>query len=639
MGIQLDWQIGEDDPQPPEHRQRRRPLNALVSIGLLLLLAAVLGVGWRAVRQQQAKTEAALRQTVQQLLDQEREALLAGDGDLFMANFAADPALQAAQLRPENQAAVAAGLTVTRVSAHGEELWANVRWQPPGSEVPWQRVLFFRQEAGRLWHIPAGSGYWGSRQQATFAWGILRFYEPDAALAAEIAATVATTIDTLCAAGCRPERQPFTLILANDYAASAAPDEVRLPSPRLLALDEAGRPAGLFWQQLQARLAAHLTPGTIRFAVPDELLPHYQELLPAFAIAQPDIEVTLVAMSSLPADPAGRLASVDGLAQTPTEAMLAAGLVHDLTDFARTDRSFDQVDFYDQLWRAAWWRERMWLMPQSGRLPVLYFARDAYAQAARPEPSVRWTWAEMDADLQALAATRPGTGSRRQWALVDEDRDLVYAYAYSQQKQQCRTNDTDACTMTVSAMSRAAAFVWVASLAGQPGLLPDLTGLTSAERGSVVLNLVAPRRVAMWVDEPVFYELHLQRGALGVQPFPGSEQFDGVTPLWVEGSVISQASSRPGDVWLWLKFLSEQYLARQRRQIPARPSVAEATGYWQTLPRPLGDVLRTAFPFARPVLIAEQELFTWEQLAAVTSGRVSPAEAAQSTPGLHWFGR
>ncbi len=111
------------------------------------------------------------------------------------------------------------------------------------------------------------------------------------------------------------------------------------------------------------------------------------------------------------------------------------------------------------------------------------------------------------------------------------------------------------------------------------------------------------------------YEFNLLLSPVGVVPFPGSDRFDGITPLWLRGSYISQHSEQPLAVWRWLKFLS--YQSPASRVIPARPSVAAETGYWTVLPRPLGDVMRTAFPFARPVTIEEQGMLTWEMVTAV----------------------
>ena len=102
--------------------------------------------------------------------------------------------------------------------------------------------------------------------------------------------------------------------------------------------------------------------------------------------------------------------------------------------------------------------------------------------------------------------------------------------------------------------------------------------------------------------------------------------------------VISQSSQQPLATWEWLKFLSYQSLSRQRRWVPARPSVALAANYWGKLPRPVSEAMRIAFPFARPVLIEEYGYFSWEQLAAISSGEQTPVEAVQAMDRFRWFG-
>jgi hypothetical protein len=90
-------------------------------------------------------------------------------------------------------------------------------------------------------------------------------------------------------------------------------------------------------------------------------------------------------------------------------------------------------------------------------------------------------------------------------------------------------------------------------------------------------------------------------------------------------------------VWQWLKFIS--YQRPSPRLIPARPSVAEEMDYWAGLPSPLDEVMSGAFPFALPVTIEEQSLISWEQMAVVVSGELSPDEAAQRRHDLAWFGQ
>jgi hypothetical protein len=47
--------------------------------------------------------------------------------------------------------------------------------------------------------------------------------------------------------------------------------------------------------------------------------------------------------------------------------------------------------------------------------------------------------------------------------------------------------------------------------------------------------------------------------------------------------------------------------------------------------------MRAAFPFARPVSIDDQGYFSLEQLTAVTSSQLTPAEAARHPQPITWF--
>jgi ABC-type glycerol-3-phosphate transport system substrate-binding protein len=132
-------------------------------------------------------------------------------------------------------------------------------------------------------------------------------------------------------------------------------------------------------------------------------------------------------------------------------------------------------------------------------------------------------------------------------------------------------------------------------------------------------------------------EFRLLIDPLGVVPFPGSDRFDGITPLTVGGSFINSSSQYPRATWEWLQYLTYQNLNRQQRLVPARPSVAAQNAYWIILPQPLSNAMRTAFPFARPITIDEQALFSWEQLTAVASGERTPQEAALIRPRTPWF--
>lgn len=638
MSTGLDWQLDEDGDEPPEFQRGRWPVTSLVMIAaVLVVIALALGI-WGVGRQQATRSAEQLQATIQDLLDVLHRAYVDGDGDLFFANQVDDPAWLSAQLQPENQVVYLAGPQVDRVERFGNDVWANIHWRQ-GNQY-FQRVAFFQWHNGRLLQVPTVDNYWGPVQESRKAFGQMRMHEIDQAWEQEIARFAVRTMLEICGPDpervCRAGSYPFDLTIAPDFARTAEPNQLRVPSPRLVSLDEDGRPARLFWDRMRRALRAHLTLATIQFAVPEEFLLVYQDAALEFSAQRPDIQVEIVTLESLPDDPLAWPADIDGAARPPDEKLIAAGRVLDLTDYVTSDPTFNDGDFYEQIWRGAWWRERMWFLPYAADMRLLFYDREAYRQAGLAEPSLRWTWGEMAGDLEVLAGlVKAGAFDA---AFLDPGRDALFSYAFNLDND-CGERATIYCTAPLSKEAAAAAMAWYQSLIAAEDVTVDLAPLSAEERDFAVINLTSPRNVIIWSEEPVLFEHHILYQPAGVVPFPGSQRFDGVTPLAVQGGFISAFSQHPQAAWEWLKFLSYQSLARQKRLVPARPSVALATNFWGKLPRPVGEAMRSAFPFARPVLIEEAGYFSWEQLEAVSSGQQSATEAIRAMTRVRWFGR
>lgn len=640
MKNRFDWQMGELDDEDEKEVRHVQPWWQADAFWFMLgsvVVAALLIGGWRVGQVQLARSETKLKERAQTVFDLERQAIENGDGDLFFSVQDDDPAWMAAQLLPENLAPSRAGFRVTRAQSHDNFVWVNVSWKE--GDQTWQRVSFLEWRENHLVHVPSDEDYWGARQRTVYSWGEMIYREIDAGWVASIAASVDRWISQICeTGGCLDEATPFTLTLASDYSQTAAAGEIRIPSPRLLALTAEGHPAPPFWFRLQKKVEAHLTPATIRFALPPETRPllAYVEIAEEFMATNPGIDIELVQLTALPEDPDILATDYDGAMVTPTAEMVASGLVHDLTDFAQTDAEFDRADFYEQIWQGARWLERMWFMPQVANFPVLFYDTRAYREAGLPEPSMRWTWDEMARDMAVLISAQPEE-SYLTWAFLDIGRNSLFSYAYNWNND-CPEDVTLRCRQTLDPLGVAAAYEWYSLTAGRENRMPDLTLLSESERALTELNLQgARRRAAIWTVDPVSYEHYFLLDPTGVVPFPGSDRFDGITPLSVRGGFISQSSEQPLAVWQWLKYLSHQPTSGGYRLVPSRPSVADETRYWAILPRSLGEAMRTAFPFARPITMAEQGYFSWEQLAAVIGGHITPDEAAQQIPSIEWF--
>jgi ABC-type glycerol-3-phosphate transport system substrate-binding protein len=659
MGDQFKWEFEESAEERPPPDGHRGPRTGVLTfwITAIFIIAAVAGT-WITIRQRNEKAKAGLIASAQEILDLQRQALSTSDGDLFFSLQTSDPQWFTAQLLPENQAVIRAGLTATNAEDHGEYIWVNAAWEDDKGAAR-QRILFLEPRAGRLRQAPIDPAFWGNLQHKDYAWGTLWYHAVDDPWADRIGNTIGDSIDGLCQDICLEDRLPLTIVVGDGFEDTAEPGTLYLPSPRLQGLDLDGQPSSLFWEDLDRRMMSYLTPAVIRFAVPprrnrgaDQWIVNYSRLAEEFMALHPEISLEIVEVDVQPPDRSRLAKEFDGAAFVPSEAMLASGLVRSLDDYVDSDPDFDRDDFYDQIWQGAVWHDRTWFMPQAAEMPLLYYDLKAYEHAGFSVPSSRWTWEEMAEDVATIVAGQPQKGVLA-WGYLDVGMDTLYSYAYNWNNQ-CTEETAVFCQMPLSEQNIAAALDWYAQMARQPGQMPDLvnqlsdsfspTQMASLETMlrddpyTLLLNFQgSQRKAAVWVDSPLHYEFNLLLAPVGVVSFPGSDRFDGITPLSIHGSFISGNSAYPLAVWEWLKFLS--YQSPVPRLIPARVSAADRSGYWQQLPRPLGNVMRTAFPFSRPVTIGEKKMITWPQVADVLSGELTPVQAARKREALRWFGQ
>ena len=604
-GIDFNWQSeGESETNglPPA----RTGSGPSWLVAATLLVALLLG-GWFGWRRWQENRLADLQADLQLVLDLEREAVAAGDGELFRDLQTNDPAWIAAQLLPRNQAFNRAVREVTRAGQSAGDAWANVVWREDGKA--WQRIAFFHWD-GSQWQRSGGSAdYWGDTKRYAYEWGVLVIPESDLVWRTLVSRFIEQRL---------PANAPQLTVslLPQDGPAlgreTPPASDVQLPSPRFWGLDEKGQPGEPFWSALAALLQPR--PTVLRFVAPDASLFRYLGLAQSFArdYLPPNYDLEIIPAGSLPADPRLWLPQVDGARLTPGEALIAAGYVRDLTDLMQHDVQFDQGDFYQQIWQAAWWQERMWMAPGHAVMNLIFYDREAFRQASLPQPQAGWTWPELTAAASQLSHVQ-ADGSRY-WGILDISADLVWSYGFSWGSG-CVAGP---CLPALPPARLEAALAWYGQHVGTA--LPDVSRLDETARELAQLRWLTLGQAAMWVSSPVAYETELSRLSLGVAPFPLSEaqveaggEDAGITPLHVSGSIISQSSAYPRLMWAWLRYLS--YASPdQLRAIPARPSVAEQTLFWRRLPDQLGQALSTAFPLARPILIGEENRITWEQL-------------------------
>ena len=635
MGDKFEWQFDESaDERPFRSRSSWTAVGAAAFwLPAAIITLAIIG-GWAFLRWRAQKLDQALTESTQSVLNLAHQAVIDGDSELFFALQEGHRDRAANQLQPQILNFYRAAPQITNVERVGEMLHANAAWQEDGQS--YQRVLFFAQRGGRLRQIATDPAFWGNQKELSQRWGKLKYWEVDAPWAEEIGDFLASAVTDLCRPICPGEQVPLTLDLRSDFLPTAEPNHIFMPSPRLIGLNEAGRPSDRFWQLLQQHLMDALAPAAIRFAVPSDSSTRidYEAAAAAFAAAQPAVRIELIPRETAPGT-GSELAGLDGAAFVPAIDMVTAGQVVDLTPFMHSDPDFDRADFYEQIWQGAVWEEHTWFMPQTALMPLIFYHRDAYDKLDLEEPLIGWTWSELGDDAAHLPAAEIVTGDTLVWGYLDESFNTLFSYAFMEQEA-CAANAIRPCPIPLSAEDIAAALEWYSSTAGEEAIMPDPSQLAAADRDRLLINSLF--KAAIWADEPVYYEHRTLMFPMGVLPFPGSERLESGSPLWVEGSFISRQSARPRAVWQWLKFLSTWPPMPRYRLIPARPSVGQEMRYWSGLPRELAGPMRAAFPIARPVHLQDRGLFSWPALRAVMDGQQTPEEAAHAARAISWFG-
>ncbi len=634
MSKQFQWKFDTETNPPTEEPRHGSGGTAVWRRGIPALLAILaLATTWLWLRAQNLQAQQVLRENVQAVLDLGQLALERGDGKLYFELHESRPDWLATQLTASQQNMVRAGRLVTKVEQPADTIWANVTWEEAGDNL--QRIQFFSWHMGQLREVATDTDYWGRAQSQEQLWGELSWFSTDAQWAEAIGAHVADTIDLLCAVECATGRLPLKLQVRSDAAATAEPGHITMPSPRLVGLDADGRPSHKFWTLLDEQLADQLIPGTVRFAIPPPHLQRidYEAAAAAFMRENASINLELVVLDDISSN-AEQIAQYDGAAIVPPLEWITGGIVRDLTDFAWSDPAFDRADFYEQIWQGAIWGDRLWFMPLAADMPLVFFHRDAYVEAGLIGPTPGWTWADLKREAMTLRDGRLESGAELTWGYLDQGFSTLYAFAFSQQEA-CRNSTVRPCAAALSDKDIAAALAWYAEFMEDGRTTPDISQLPATERERLLINSLF--RTALWVDSPVYFEHRSLMFPMGVAIFPGEDGLGGSTPLWTRGGFISSSSKRPLAVWEWLKFLSDQPPMARYRLIPARPSVANTSGYWGGLPGAIGEPMRLAFPSARPVRLADQGAFSWEQVGKVATGAISAEEAVSLGTRPAWF--
>jgi ABC-type glycerol-3-phosphate transport system substrate-binding protein len=556
-----------------------------------------------------------LREAVRNHLVAEQAARTGGDLESLFALYAGAER-RANPLAPGYDLPTQSGSLLQSVEEHGDDVWATVAWQDDGKTV--ERLHFYAWRDEELVRVATDPAFWSGSVTRPTNWGELRFREKDQLWSHSIVEQVTELIRTLCEDGCAEERLPLTVTLSTNWSQTAVPGYLRVPSPRLVALDASGLPAAPFWSELERRLTSYLAPARIRFAVPASMLASFEEAAEEFSVENSHVIVEIVALEALAVEADRWLAQLDGALIMPTRAQIAAGLVRPLDDFRLSDRDFEAGDFHPPVARAVRWQQATWAVPHAAELPLIYLDANSFARAEMGIPSTEWNWHEWEETATQLIG-HPSNG-QLSLGMLETGSDALFAHAFS---LQCERDLPAPCGGALTLDTLPDTLAWYRRMV-DADLLPDVSDMTTDERRAFSLAYLSwPRSTARWVEYPNIYEHHYQLGPVSMANLPGNG-----SPLRVSAGVVSASSAAPQAVWEWLNFLSRHTPLVRLRAIPARPSVASSTGYWAGLPVPLQEVMVQGLATARPIGVEEAGYFSPAILTRLMGGDTTATELA-----------
>jgi ABC-type glycerol-3-phosphate transport system substrate-binding protein len=355
----------------------------------------------------------------------------------------------------------------------------------------------------------------------------------------------------------------------------------------------------------------------ITLAAPAGFQAAYERLIEQFQEDHPRIQVQFVPLSGQQAGLSLReqaaLADIVLLEGQPPTAEAAAAFL-DLTPLMAADPTFDAADFWPGIMDACRAAGVQVGLPFRANASLIFFDKAAFDAAGLPHPEPGWNWEDFRQAAQALAISDGEQTAR--YGFVDGGNPMGLL---SSLVDNIIAQSGD----RLDGRRIAAELGWYVTLANEDVILSE-SGTPPHER-----------QAAMWVNSQ--FGLTAARTALGddlgVVAFPAAMGVSQSNPVTAGCALISAGTNYSQAAWTFANYLSQQALFANGLYpaAPARPSVAQSSGYWEGTEATTAVTIRTALEQGWYRRAEMPELTTVGN--ALSQALASETTLAESLPG------
>lgn len=324
----------------------------------------------------------------------------------------------------------------------------------------------------------------------------------------------------------------------------------------------------------------------ITFAVPGFIKETYSPLAKAFEVENPGISVQIVTPSEFyelwnEEDLFNLASAADTSFHLSSQELLQnQAFFLDLTPLMENDPEFKMEDFWlGSLSACRDETHKMVGLPLVLNMTGMMVDKTAFDQANIPTPAPGWSWSEFMGDLQVL-------GSQQEMVYLDSQTFFTSVLAAQVNPF---LSDEEELSKRLSDYENAVRAGYIHAYDENQSLGERQTLLTEGRPALWSVSL------SQAVEELATKNQTVQ--SWGFVPYPLNEDTENTTPFGSRCAMISKGSQHPHESWLWLKFLSDHWLVSadqvdRYQYIPARISVADASGFWDGLPETVEGTIR-----------------------------------------------